>query len=152
MTLPQTTSARNSKDPNRQLVIDISRADEEAVEKVATTEVAKQTIAQGIKDVARLTRAILKDFRVWRTSDSASVVKFSVERDRMAVFGQTTAQWLEPHIPGARLIGPKWYAVKADWVEVPLVMDIDSGKVSRSAMERFGVENGVEVCTMRWLG
>ena len=31
-------------------------------------------------------------------------------------------------------------------------MDIDSGKVSKSAMERFGVENGVEVCTMRWLG
>lgn len=31
-------------------------------------------------------------------------------------------------------------------------MDIDSGKVSKSAMERFGVENGLEVCTMRWLG
>jgi len=31
-------------------------------------------------------------------------------------------------------------------------MDMDSGKVSKSAMERFGVENGVEVCTMRWLG
>src|SRR5438105_3907067 len=31
-------------------------------------------------------------------------------------------------------------------------MEADSGKVSRSAMERFGTENGVEVCTMRWLG
>jgi len=31
-------------------------------------------------------------------------------------------------------------------------MDIDSGKVNKSAMERFGTENGVEVCTMRWLG
>jgi hypothetical protein len=31
-------------------------------------------------------------------------------------------------------------------------MDIDSGKVSKSAMKRFGTENGVEVCTMRWLG
>ncbi|KAK7177448.1 hypothetical protein PSPO01_16504 [Paraphaeosphaeria sporulosa] len=31
-------------------------------------------------------------------------------------------------------------------------MDAESGKVSRSAMERFGTENGVEVCTMRWLG
>ena len=68
-----------------------------------------------------------------------------------AAFGQTTPQWLEPHIPGVRLIGPKWYAVKADWVEVPLVVDIDSEKASKSAMERFGVENGVKVCTMRWL-
>ena len=31
-------------------------------------------------------------------------------------------------------------------------MDTESGKVSKSAMERFGRENGVEVCTMRWLG
>jgi hypothetical protein len=31
-------------------------------------------------------------------------------------------------------------------------MDMDSGKVSKSAMERFGQENGVEVCAMRWLG
>ncbi|PVH92754.1 hypothetical protein DM02DRAFT_508362, partial [Periconia macrospinosa] len=59
---------------------------------------------------------------------------------------------LEPQLPGARLIGPKWHAVKADWIEVPLAMEPDTGKVSRSAMERFGTENGVEVCTMRWLG
>jgi len=31
-------------------------------------------------------------------------------------------------------------------------MDIDSGKVSKLAMERFGIENGVEVYIMRWLG
>ena len=30
-------------------------------------------------------------------------------------------------------------------------MDIDSEKVSKSAMERFSIENEVEVCTMRWL-
>ena len=74
-----------------------------------------------------------------------------MEKDKEAAFRQTTAQWLEPHIPGARLVGPKWYAVKADWVEVPLAMDIDSGKVSKSAMERFGVENGVKIYTIRWL-
>ena len=130
-------------------MIDVSRAGEEATEKVATTEVAKQTIAQGIKDVDGLTGAILKDFRVWRTSDSANIIRFSVEKDKEAAFRQTTAQWLEPHIPGARLVGPKWYVVKADWVEVPLAMDIDSGKVSKSAMERFRVENGVEVYIMR---
>ena len=85
-------------------------------------------------------------------NNSTSVIKFSVHKDYEAAFRQTTAEWLEPHIPGARLVGPKWHAVKADWIEVPLAMDIDSGKVSRSAMERFGTENGVEVCTMRWLG
>ncbi|KAF2186089.1 hypothetical protein K469DRAFT_574672 [Zopfia rhizophila CBS 207.26] len=75
-----------------------------------------------------------------------------VDKDREAAFRQTTAEWLEPTIPGARLVGPKWYPVKVDWAEVALAMDANSGKVSKSAMERFGTENGVEVCMMRWLG
>ena len=33
-----------------------------------------------------------------------------------------------------------------------LAIDVESGKVSKTAMERFRTENRVEVCTMRWLG
>ena len=44
-----------------------------------------------------------------------------------------------------RLVGLKWYIVKTDWVEIPLAMDIDSKKVSKSAIERFEVKNGVKV-------
>jgi hypothetical protein len=102
--------------------------------------------------VEGLARAAVKNFRVWRTNDSASVIKFFVDRDKEAAFRQTTAEWLDTQIPGARLVGPKWYPVKADFIEVTLAMDAESGKVSKSAMERFGMENGVEVCTMRWLG
>jgi len=54
-------SARNS---NWQLVIDVSYAGSEAIEKVATTKVVKQTIVQGIKDIKGLIGATLKDFRV----------------------------------------------------------------------------------------
>ena len=139
-------------DNNRQLVVDVSRIREAIIEKVASTEAAKQVIQQGIDGIEKLAGAEIKDFRVWRTNNSASVIKFSVEKNKEAIFRQTTAEWLEPHIPGARLVGPKWHAVKADWIEVPLAMDINSGKVSKSAMERFGTENGIEVCIMRWLG
>jgi hypothetical protein len=153
---PNLSQATNSQTPNTelncQLVIDVGQVREEELERVVTTEAAKQTITQGMKEVEGLTGAVLKDFQVWRTNNSTNIIKFSVEQDKEPMFRQTTAQWLEPHISGARLIGPKWYAVKADWIEVPLAMDIDSGKVSKSAMERFGIENGVEVCTMRWLG
>jgi hypothetical protein len=101
--------------------------------------------------VERLAEAAVKDFRVWQVNDSANVIKFSVDKDKEAAFRQTTVDWLDPQIPGARLVGPKWDPVKADFIEVTLAMDAESGKVSRSAMERFGMENGVEVCTMRWL-
>jgi hypothetical protein len=72
-------------------VIDISRAGQGVTEKVANTEVAKQTIMQGMSDVERLTGATIKDFRVWRANDNISVIKFSVEKDKEAAFRQTTA-------------------------------------------------------------
>jgi len=39
--------------------------------------------------------------------------------------------------------------VKADWVKVPLVIDMDSGKVSKLATKCFRIENGIEVCIIR---
>jgi hypothetical protein len=51
---------------------------------------------------------------VWRLDNNTSVIKFSVKKDKEAAFQQTTAEWLEPYILGARLVGPKWYAVKAN--------------------------------------
>ena len=151
--LSRTTSTGTADKENvRQLVIDVSRVGQGTAEKVATTEAAKQAIQQGMDGVERLAGTAVKGFRVWRANEGASVIKFSVDKDKEAVVRQTAADWLEPALPGARLVGPKWYPVKADWVEVALAMDAESGKVSRSAMERFGTENGVEVCTMRWLG
>ena len=32
-----------------------------------------------------------------------------------------------------------------DWIKVPLAIDINSGKVSKLAIERFGIENSIEV-------
>jgi hypothetical protein len=80
------------------------------------------------------------------------VIKFSVDKDKEVAFRQTTDEWLKPQIPRVRLVGLKWYPAKADFIEVALAMDAENGKVSKSAMERFGTENGEEVCAMRWLG
>ncbi|KAF2731543.1 hypothetical protein EJ04DRAFT_566732 [Polyplosphaeria fusca] len=95
-TPPRTTSSGNANKECRQLVIDVSRVDEQTAERVATTEAAKQIIQQGIGNVERLAGAIIKDFRVWRAHDNANVIKFSVERDKEAAFRQTTTEWLEP--------------------------------------------------------
>lgn len=140
------------KGNSRQLVIDVSKVREGVAERVTTTDAAKQAIQHGMNGVEGLTGATAKDFRVWRVNDSASVIKLSVDKDKEAAFRQTTDEWPDTQIPRARLVGPKWYPVKADFIEVTLAMDAESGNVSKSAMERFGMENGVDVCTMRWLG
>lgn len=85
--LSRTTSVRTlNQETDRQLVIDVSRLGDRVIDKIATTEVAKQTIIQGISDVKRLAGATLKDFRVWRGNNSISIIKFSVEKDKEAAF------------------------------------------------------------------
>jgi hypothetical protein len=110
--ISRTTDA--GKADNWQLVINVSRVGEATREKVASTEAAKQAIQQGVDGIERLARAEIKDFHVWRANSSASVIKFSVKKNKKAAFWQTTAEWLELQISGARLVELKWYAVKAD--------------------------------------
>lgn len=69
-----------------QLVIDIGQVGDGMTDKVAITGVAKQSIAQGIFDVERLSGAMLKDFRVWRGNNLMTVIKFLVEKDNEAAF------------------------------------------------------------------
>jgi hypothetical protein len=125
-TLSQTTSTGTTdKDNLRQLVIDVSRVGEGTAEKVSTTETAKQAIQQGMDSVGRLAGTTFKGFRVWRANEGASVIKFSVNKDKEGAVRQTTVEWLDPQIPGARLVGPKWYLVKADSIEVTLATDVE---------------------------
>lgn len=110
---PRMTSTRPTNsgtirtENSRQMVIDVSRMRGDMADKVATTEAARQAIQQGMNGVGRLARATIKDFRVWRANDNATIIKFSVDKDKEAAFRQTTAEWLDPQIPGTRLMGPK---------------------------------------------
>ncbi|KAF2474992.1 uncharacterized protein BDR25DRAFT_311370 [Lindgomyces ingoldianus] len=63
-TSSRTTSGGNANQEHRQLVIDVSRVEEQTAEKVTTTDAAKQIIEQGMRNAERLTRAIIKNFRV----------------------------------------------------------------------------------------
>ncbi|RYP19375.1 hypothetical protein DL766_008456 [Monosporascus sp. MC13-8B] len=113
-TTPSRTISSRSKssENNRQLMIDIGPTGEATVEKAANTEAAGKHE---------------RDQVLGKQGQGSGV-------------SAMTAEWLEPPLPGTRLVGPKWHTVKADWIEVALAMDADSRKVSRSAMERFGTE------------
>lgn len=95
-------------------MIDVSWVRDDIAEKVATTEAAKQAIQQGINGVESLVGTMVKGFRVWRADSGTSVIKFLINKDKEAAIRQTAADWLKPALPGARLVGPKWYLVKVD--------------------------------------
>jgi regulator of replication initiation timing len=83
-TIPLQTTTSTSTTSNRQLVVDASRVEERMAEKIANTKAAKDTIQQGMRCVEKLAGATVKDFRVWRTNNSMSVIKFSIDKDHEA--------------------------------------------------------------------
>ncbi|KAF2259258.1 hypothetical protein CC78DRAFT_586169 [Lojkania enalia] len=102
--LRSTNRGRVDKENERQLVIDVSQIRDDMTEKVATTEAAKQAIQQSINGVESLVGTTVKDFRVWRANNNTSVIKFSVDKNKEAAVRQATVDWLEPTLPGARLL------------------------------------------------
>ncbi|KAF2463982.1 uncharacterized protein BDR25DRAFT_307458 [Lindgomyces ingoldianus] len=93
-----TNSGTARRENSRQIVIDVSRVREDVVEKVATTEAARQTIQQDTNGMERLAGAKIKGFHGWRANNSPSVMKFSADKDNEAAFRLTTTEWLEPRI------------------------------------------------------
>lgn len=72
-TLSRMMSARSTgSQNNRQLAIDVSRAEEATA---TNTDAARRAIQQGMNGVPSLAGAAIKEFRVWRTNDSTSVIK-----------------------------------------------------------------------------
>lgn len=98
---------------------------------------------EGLKELEFL------DFKVFDRQNSRSI-RMVVSKQEEVLIRRTAEDWTSM-IQGARIIAPKWYAVKADWVEVSLTRNGDSLGISESARQRFGLENGVEVKRMTWL-
>lgn len=61
-------------------------------------------------------------------------------------------EWIHKFLRGAKLIEPKWYPIKIDFVPIFDSAEQESGRISREAIDAFSEENDVEAKQMRWLG
>ncbi|TKA43720.1 hypothetical protein B0A49_13222 [Cryomyces minteri] len=79
------------------------------------------------------------------------VARFLVPKEE-SLIRQNAGEWMPAHLRGARLIGPKWYSLKVDWVEKSVAAEAGTSRMSADAGRLFGHENGVDVQQIRWLG
>ena len=56
------------------------------------------------------------------------------------------------YLRGAKLVGPRWYPIKIDFVPTFAADEHDRKRISKEAVEAFARENEVEVKRMNWLG
>ncbi|KAL2356354.1 hypothetical protein BJ546DRAFT_970762, partial [Cryomyces antarcticus] len=81
---------------------------------------------------------------------SSKSVRIVATKQEELIIRLTAESWTLA-IQGARLVAPKWYPIKVDWVEKSVATSTDSLGISESAQQRFGTENGIEVKRMAWL-
>jgi hypothetical protein len=116
---------------------------------LADTDQARSRFTDVLRAVEGLKELQMLDFKMFNRQSSKSV-RMVVTKQEEIIVRRTAETWTRA-IQGARIVAPKWYAVKADWVEVSLTTNGDSPGISESAQQRFGTENGVEVKRMTWL-
>lgn len=102
-----------------------------------------------IRTIEGLEELEFLDFKVFDRQNARSI-RIVVTKQEEVLLRRTAETWIRT-IQGARIIAPKWYALKADWVEVSLTRSGDGPGISESARQRFGLETGIEVKRMTWL-
>jgi hypothetical protein len=113
------------------------------------TEQARGKFTEVLRAVDGLEELTFLDFKMF-VRPSSKAVRMVVTKQEELIVRRTSEQWA-PSIQGARVVAPKWFAVKVDWIEKSLTTNGDSLDISESARQRFGTENGVEVKRMTWL-
>ena len=109
----------------------------------------KHVTMESLRAVEGLEKLDFLDFKMFNRQSSKSV-RMVVTRQEEPFIRRAAESWTAA-IQGARLIAPKWYSVKVDWIEKSLATSSDSLGISESAQQRFGTENGIEVKRMSWL-
>ena len=137
----QTTMAIDLKDLEREL-----GGQENDVQEI------RIRIERAIRSIEGLGEIRLQDFRVRHTNQEVHFARFRIPKETESHIRQTAANWIHTHLRGAKLIGPRWYAIKVDWIDKALASDARTGQISDQTRETFGKENGVEVMQMKWLG
>jgi hypothetical protein len=134
-----------------QLAIDLKDAFTSTQEVDGLAQI-RQAITTAIQSIEGLEKTELRGFRVRHTNKDVNFAHFTVPKDAEEKIRQEARRWIQEFIPGAKLIGPKWYAVKADFIDKIYARDPETGQISEEARKNFEEENGVKVNQMKWLG
>ena len=148
--MKSTTSEQNKKETT--LAIDLKDLEKGLGEQGTRVQDVRTRIERALRSIEGLENLRLQDFRVRHTNREVHFARFRVPMEAESRIRQTAAAWLHTYLSGAKLIGPRWYAIKVDWIDKALASDATTGQISDSTKETFGKENGVEVMQMKWLG
>ena len=134
------------------MIIDLSKLDMEGHQGHDQAGRTKNRIIAAIRSNEGLESVELKRFMIRHTNKDVHLAYFRIGKEAEEVARRHANEWIDTFLKGAKLVDPRWYPIKIDFVPVFAADERDRRRISKHAIESFARENNVEVKRMNWLG
>jgi hypothetical protein len=94
----------------------------------------------------------LKRFMIRHTNKDVHLAYFRIGKEAEEIARRQVNGWIDIFLKGAKLVDPRWYPTKIDFVPTFAADEHNRRKISNEAIEAFAKENNVEVKRMNWIG
>ncbi|TKA73644.1 hypothetical protein B0A49_09878 [Cryomyces minteri] len=95
------------------ITLDLKSLDKEITLECDTTVKMRDRVEKALRSIRGLEQLEIRDFKMWHTSATVKVARVLVSKEEEGPIRQNASEWIPAHLKGARLIGPKWYSLKA---------------------------------------
>ena len=87
----------------------------------------------------------LKRFIIRHTNKDVYLAYFRIKKEAKEIVRKHSSEWIDIYLRGAKLVDPRWYPIKIDFVLIFVADEHDRKRISKEAVEAFIRENEVEV-------
>jgi hypothetical protein len=134
------------------MIIDLSKLDTEGHQGHDQAGRTKSRIEAAIRSNDGLETVGLKRFMIRHTNKDVHLAYFRIGKEAEEIARRQADEWLDIFLKGAKLVDPRWYPIKIDFVPTFAADEHNRRRISNEAIEAFAKENNVEVKRMNWLG
>jgi hypothetical protein len=134
------------------MIIDSSKLDMEGHQGHDQTGRTKSRIEAAIRSIDGLETVELKRFMIRHTNKDVHLAYFRIGKEAEEIARRQVDEWINAFLKGVKLVDPRWYPIKIDFVPIFAADEHNKRKTSKEAIEAFAKEHNVEVKRMDWLG
>jgi hypothetical protein len=134
------------------MIIDSSKLDMEGHQGHDQVGRTKNRIVAAIRSNEGLEAVELKRFMIRHTNKDVHLAYFRIGKEAEEIARRHASEWIDMFLKGAKLVEPRWYPIKIDFIPTFAADEHDRRKISKEAMDAFSRENNVDVKRMNWLG
>jgi len=134
------------------MIIDLSKLDMEGHQGYDQVGKTKNRIVAAVRPNEGPEAVEPKRFMIRHTNKDVHLAYFGIGKEAEGITTRHASEWIDMFLNGVKLVEPRWYPIKIDFIPTFAADGHDRRKISKEAMDGFSRDNNVEVKWMNWLG